>query len=334
MCGFAGFLNLDSGVVCTESTLKHMGEALQYRGPDEESIYQDDQLSLVFRRLAIVDLNGGSQPIWNDSKDVFVVVNGEIYNHIELRELLDESTIFSSQSDSEIILHLYLKFGTKVFERLNGMFSIVIWDTRLKKLTIARDRLGIKPLYYTHINGGLLFASELKALLVHPDCPRDLNWQDLQHVGLQDKQEVSTYVQNVYHFPSGHYLECSKDSKNAPQAYWGIERHLKQNIERSDDDVINLYEDLLSDSIKKRLMADVPVGIFLSGGIDSSLITAIAANHNKNIHCFTVVEKATYESGDVENARKMARSLGVNFYPILFDLDEILEKFNHQLNLI
>lgn len=328
MCGFAGFLNFDSDAVCTESTLKRMGDALKYRGPDEESIYKDDQLSLVFRRLSIVDLDGGSQPIWNDSKNVFVVVNGEIYNHVELRERLDSSTVFNSQSDSEIILHLYLKFGHKTFEMLNGMFSIVIWDTRVKKLTLARDRLGIKPLYYTPLNGGLLFASELKALLIHPDCPRDLNWQDLSQVGLQDKQEVSTYVQNVHHFPSGHFLECSRESKNSPQAYWDIENFLRQNVERTDDDVINLYSDLLNDSTKKRLMADVPVGIFLSGGIDSSLITAIAASQNKNLHCFTVVEKATYESGDVENARKMAHLLGVNFYPILFDLDEILEKFN------
>jgi asparagine synthase (glutamine-hydrolysing) len=165
-----------------------MGEALKFRGPDEETTYQDDYLSFIFRRLSIVVLEGGSQPIWNEDKSIFGAVNGEIYNHLELRDLLEEQDTFKIRSDSEIILHLYQELGSPVFEKLHGMFmfAIVLWDIKKGELILCRDRLGIKPLYYIQTKDGFLLGSELKSILQHPSCPKQINWANLDTPGLQD----------------------------------------------------------------------------------------------------------------------------------------------------
>ncbi|KAA3640000.1 MAG: asparagine synthase (glutamine-hydrolyzing), partial [Proteobacteria bacterium] len=304
-----------------------MGEILRLRGPDEQNIYQDDVLSFVFRRLSIVDLKGGSQPIWNEDESIFVSVNGEIYNHIALRKQLPGQHRFRTDSDSEIVLHLYEAFGVDVFSMLNGMFSLVIWDKNKQQLVMARDRLGIKPLYYSLNDDRLIFGSELKALLVHPDCPRVLKWSDLEQVGVQQKSEVSSYIEGVLHFPAGHYATWQPDKPLSFQSYWNIADSFNRGEDLSVADIENRYDELLEDAVQKRLMADVPVGLFLSGGIDSSLIAALLAKHNANVHCFTVVEKSTYQSGDVENAKKVTESMGLPFYPVLFDLKDMAQQF-------
>ena len=335
MCGFAGFINFEQHWCDSEanlSILKKMGKSLESRGPDAQSIYQDDYFSFVFRRLSIVDLSTGDQPIWNEDHSLFVAVNGEIYNHKELRNELKSSPTFKTESDSEIVLHLYEEYGEKAFEMLNGMFSIVLWDKNQAKLTLARDRLGIKPLYYTLTEKGLIFASELKALLLHPDCPREINWDNLSKIGIQDKSRVSSFLKNVNHFGAGSYACYSKTKGFVESTYWS----LKESLSKSNDTsppvetgtLINQYSELLNDSVDKRLMADVPVGIFLSGGIDSSLIAALASRKNKSIHCFTVVDNATYRCGDVSNARMLAQELDIDFHPILFELKNLVDHFN------
>jgi len=329
VCGFAGFISYTNRMACSETTLKKMGAALRYRGPDDESCYQDEILSFVFRRLSIIDVEGGSQPIWNEDNSVFVAVNGEIYNHLELRDSLKNKHTFSTRSDSEILLHLYEEYGTNAFSMLNGMFAAVIWDKRQNKLILARDRLGIKPLYYTETQSGILFGSELKALLMHPECPRSLDWADMVVPGPLEKPAVPTYIKGVQHLPGGYFATCTSQQFTRTQ-YWDISDSFARPEKTGGDieAIESSYFNLLQDSVKKRLMSDVPVGLFLSGGIDSSTIAALLAKETSNVHCFTVVERTTYKSGDVEQARNVCESLGLPFYPIYFDTDEIANNFS------
>jgi asparagine synthase (glutamine-hydrolysing) len=330
MCGFAGILSLEDSLERSDKILEAMGQMFKYRGPDEQKIYQDAQISFVFRRLAIVDLENGSQPIWDKDKKVFIAVNGEIYNHKELRDTFFPTTSFLTNSDAEVVLHLYLKFGTSAFEKLNGMFAISIWDTRNNELILARDRLGIKPLYYFEQSNGLVFGSELKSLLAHPSCPRTLNWEDLQVPGVQDKPNIPSYIKNIHHFPAGNYAKYSLRSpkKLIFTPYWTIDEHLNKNVDISASEANQKYFQLVQDSLEKRLMSDVPVGLFLSGGIDSSILASLAAKSSKKIHCFTVLESATYHSGDAKIAKKVCEDNGLEFHPIVFSLERLLKNFN------
>lgn len=327
MCGFAGIVNFSGVNNCEDRVLKLMGDALRFRGPDEETQYKDGNLAFVFRRLSIVDVKGGTQPIWNEDKSIFVSINGEIYNHLELRAELKEEHVFTTNSDSEIVLHLYEEIGVKAFEKLNGMFAITLWDCTKKELVLCRDRLGIKPLYIAETSEGYLFGSELKAILQHPACPNDISWSDLKIPGLQDKKNISSYVDGIQHFPAGHYLTISYD-KCEYKKYWTISDYIEKSIKPTESDIKKTYNDLICDSVDKRLMADVPLGVFFSGGLDSSLIAAIASEISTDIHCFTVIDKATYSSGDVDIAKNLADHYGFKFYPILFNSDDLIAKFD------
>ena len=230
MCGIAGFLRFQKQKFDLErrqQILNDMGSAIARRGPDEQTFYDDEMLSFVFRRLSIIDVDGGQQPIWNEDRSIFVAVNGEIYNHRELREPLETNHTFRTQSDSEIVLHLYEEYGEACFERLNGMFAAVLWDTKRKKLLLARDPLGIKPLYYALLDDGLIFGSELKALLMHPECPRELAWNDLEIIGVQQKAEVSTYVEGVQFLGGGCYAAISADRPFTRENFWRIDDHFR-----------------------------------------------------------------------------------------------------------
>ncbi len=327
MCGIAGVISFQEAAR-DSSVIERMTQSLAHRGPDDASFYNDDCLALGFRRLSIVGVENGRQPIWNEDRSVLIAVNGEIYNHLELKDGLKNSHQFSTDSDSEVVLHLYEEQGVEAFKKLNGMFAIVIWDLNKKQLIIARDRLGIKPLYYALSNQKLMFASELKALLIHPDCPNSVNWSDLEILNLQQQSTVSTFVDGVHHLDGGSYAVYDQHQGLQIAKYWDISDHLARENVKKQADYCREYGELLEDAVEKRLMSEVPVGIFLSGGIDSSLITALAAKKTQQLHCFTVVERTTYRAGDVERARKIADQYGVPFYPILFDPMEIANKFN------
>ena len=327
MCGIAGAISFD-GSACSPETLVEMAGSLARRGPDDETLYHDEYLSLAFRRLSIIDVDAGQQPIWNEDEDILISVNGEIYNHLELRDQLKKEHTFRTNSDSEIILHLYEEYGVEALGFLNGMFAVVIWDRRTETLLLARDRLGIKPLYYTISNNKLIFASELKALLMHPDCPRELNWADLEILNLQQKSQISTYVKEVNFLNAGSYAIYDRERGLTKHKYWDIDKAINNASSKSSIDLKNSYEELLHDAVRKRLMSDVPLGVFLSGGIDSSLITAIASKYHSQLHCFTVVERTTYRAGDVQQARDVAKQFEIPFYPILFDTDKIADEFD------
>jgi len=299
------------------------------RGPDEQTIYDDGYLSFVFRRLSIVDVEHGTQPIWNEDESLFVCVNGEIYNHRELREELGGKHRFRTQSDSEAVLHLYEELGVDCFKKLNGMFAVILYCAKSRRLILARDRLGIKPLYWTRTENGLIFASELKALLLHPDCPRELNWRDLDLPMEQQKQKISSYVQGVHHLQAGSHLSVSPDGEISGDTYWSLDQYIcHEDAQFDPQKAIADYEQLIADSTTKRLMSDVPVGLYLSGGIDSSLLAAIASRTNKNLHCFTVVEETTVASGDAPQAEIVANQLGLPLYGARLDVKEIAANFS------
>ncbi|MEJ8568080.1 asparagine synthase (glutamine-hydrolyzing) [Elongatibacter sediminis] len=335
MCGFAGELRL-AGLEGDENerrdVLRAMGRQLARRGPDDEQFHDDGYLSLVFRRLSVIDVEGGRQPLWNEERNLLVTVNGEIYNHADIRSRLRDRHRFASQSDAEAAVHLFEERGEAMLDELNGMFALLVWDTRRRRLLLARDRLGIKPLFYARVGDRLLFASELKALLAHPDCPREFDWRDVEG---SDSMSCSnpTYIRGVEGLPGGHCLVMGEGECAEPRCWWRIEEHFPGpgDVARRSSDWIDTYGELLHDSVHRHLMSDVPVGLFLSGGIDSTLLAALAADGGRDLHCFTVVEDSTLDAGDVEQAERAARHLGFAYHPVRYDPAGLLDRLDFNL---
>lgn len=334
MCGFAGFVTFGtSGKSAAEraAILARMGRSIAHRGPDDEQFFDDGTLALVFRRLSIIDLDGGQQPIRNARGHLLTVFNGEIYNHRELRRQFGPDHRFATNSDCELPMHLFERDGLEGLSQLEGMFAGLIWDEQAQRLLLVRDRLGIKPLYIAQIPGGLLFGSELKALLAHPDCPREIDWQALVQPTFLMRTPVPTYVRGVEHLPGGHHLVCDAENVHS-QAYWRIEDHIARAPFGADaKSYREAYDAGIEQAVVSHLLADVPVGLHLSGGIDSSLIAAIAAHHRADLACFTVVERTSFRAGDVESARRLTSSLGVPWYPVLFDFRTFLDEIQFDL---
>lgn len=338
MCGFAGMIDL-GGLSGTReerlSVLDAMGRQLARRGPDDEQFYDDGLLSFVFRRLAIIDLEGGRQPLWNEDHTVLAAVNGEIYNHHELRDGLRQRHRFRSNSDCEVVVHLYEDRGEDFLDCLNGMFAILVWDLRKRRLLLARDRMGIKPLHYAQVGKALLFASELKALLVHPQCPREFDWTAIPLRSAR-ANVVPSYIRDVHCLLGGQCIAFESSGAVSPRAYWSFADYLGRDDAVQDRTApttpfIDTYDELLSDSVRMRRMSDVEVGLFLSGGIDSSLIAVLAAEWLPNLHCFTVVAEPTVRIGDVEQADRITQQLGLTHHPVVFDLDHLLDDLDFKL---
>jgi len=333
MCGFAGFLTSGTQQLNhsqRESILHKMSEQLSQRGPDDEQFFNSERLSLVFRRLSIIDVVGGKQPIWNQQQTMFVAINGEIYNYKELRSQLESKYRFQTHSDAEVVLHLYAERGIEALHALNGMFALAIWDTQKQELFLARDRLGIKPLYYCQVGSQFIFGSTLTSLLVHPDAPNVPQWQDKTNLSAS-----TSYVKRIKRLPGGHYL-----TYNAQQAtfdvnsYWELSHYFATESEQDHrplQDYITEYRELFVDSVKKQLMSDVPVGAFLSGGLDSSAIVAAASQYKKDLHCFTIVSDFSLEVGDAQAARDLCDYLNLPFHPVWFDPENIIENINFSL---
>jgi asparagine synthase (glutamine-hydrolysing) len=268
MCGIAGFNWRD------ERLIQIVSDTLSHRGPDQWGSYCDDAISLGHRRLSIIDLSEhGRQPISNEDRTIWITYNGEIYNFQELRgRLEDKGHVFKSDTDTEVIVHAYEEYGRECVHRLNGMFAFALWDRRRRELLLARDRLGVKPLYYYHRGGKLVFASEIKAILQVREVEREINQQAVYHyTGYEFVPAPDTIFRHIYKLPPGHYL-LYKDGKASLTRYWDLrfrsEPHTPAYFEE------NLRE-LLTDSVRKRLISDVPLGVFLSGGLDSSAVVAL-----------------------------------------------------------
>ena len=270
MCGFVGYINKEKD---KKENIKKMADLIAHRGPDSEGYYCDENIALGFRRLSIIDLNGGSQPIYNKDKTKVIVFNGEIYNYQELKkELVKKGYKFKTKTDTEVILHGYEEYQEKIVDKLRGMFAFVIYDIKKKEMFAARDFYGIKPFYYTKMDNTFIFGSEIKSFLIHPHFKKELNTKMLEYyLTFQYSAGKETFFKNVYKLMPGHYLKY-KNGKLTIKKYY--------EIKFEEDDTLTYEEwkkgikDRLQDSIKAHKISDVEVGSFLSSGVDSSYIAA------------------------------------------------------------
>ncbi|MBI3546797.1 MAG: asparagine synthase (glutamine-hydrolyzing) [Gammaproteobacteria bacterium] len=279
MCGIAGIFNISSGPAPTEPELSPMIGILHHRGPDGFGYYADDRVGLAHARLSIIDLEGGWQPIHNEDKTVWVVFNGEIFNYIELRQALEKNGHrFYTHSDTEVIVHLYEQHGADFVQHLNGQFAIALWDKTKKRLILARDRTGIRPLFYTQLSGRLLFASEVKSLFRYPGVARQLDFQALAEIFTYwSALPPATIFKNVHTLPPGHYLVAEQE-KIRTVRYWDWVFPETPIAAKPAQEYAEALRELLVDAVRLQLRADVPVGAYLSGGLDSSIVTSVIKN--------------------------------------------------------
>jgi asparagine synthase (glutamine-hydrolysing) len=276
MCGIAGIVSLQ-GKPVFEQELRNMCLAIVHRGPDDEGFYFGTGVGFGMRRLSIIDLDSGRQPVSNEDGSVWVVFNGEIYNFQELRrEMEGRGHVFSTRSDTETIVHLYEEYGKHCVDHLRGMFAFALWDERRRQLLIARDRLGIKPLYYAEIGGRLLFASELKSILQLPEVGRNLNWSAVSHLfSFLSTPPTEAIIDGVHKLEPGHLLTASPGRVPVIERYWDL--NFEPDYGRDEGYFVQRVRGLLEESVRLHMVSDVPLGAFLSGGIDSSSIVATAA---------------------------------------------------------
>ncbi len=333
MCGICGFhysSEFPKSKEAMASILDAMNAALYHRGPDDGGAYLDRSVGLAMRRLAIIDIEGGHQPMTSDDGSLAIVFNGEIYNFLELRKDLEAKGVrFHSHSDTEVVLKLYEDQGEACLNKLNGMFAFAIWDKREHTLLLARDRFGKKPLYYTAIGEGLLFASEMKSLLRHPDCPRALNPDGLALFLSYDYVPApESILAGIFKLPAGHLLRL-KQGKIEVERYWNL-RFSTHGDDGPTKDILSLarsLRDKLKRAVEYRLISDVPLGVFLSGGIDSSLITALMCELRppQSVKTFSIHfdEKSFDESA---YSTQVARHFGTDHHSRLFRSGELLDR--------
>ncbi|HEY3128369.1 MAG TPA: asparagine synthase (glutamine-hydrolyzing) [Acidobacteriota bacterium] len=287
MCGICGKLTFDKGAVVERSLLKLMLDTIRHRGPDDEGVYVAPGVGLGHRRLAIIDLNSGRQPLSNEDGTVWIVFNGEIYNYQELRRyLMTKGHVFKTQSDTEVIVHLYEELGEACVEKLRGMFAFALWDERQTALLLARDRVGIKPLYYSLTNRSLIFASEIKALLADPEVKREVvpNMID-RFLTFYYVPGEETLFQNIYKLAAGSYM-VFRGGKPEIRQYWDLHfEPSRQNLRQAETEL----SELLDEAVKLHMISDVPVGFLLSGGVDSTAMLSLAAGKtDRPISSFTI----------------------------------------------
>jgi asparagine synthase (glutamine-hydrolysing) len=278
MCGIAGVLYSDANRPVDGEVLRTMGASIAHRGPDAEGFLSEPGIGLVHRRLSIIDLKGGSQPLGNEDGSIQVILNGEIYNFQELRTGLEErGHRFRTHSDTEVLVHLYEEHGPALVTRLRGMFAFALWDSSRGKLLLARDRLGIKPLYFYRDAEKFIFGSELKAILVHPGVQRVVAPEALEDfLTFGTIPGVHSIFKHIVRLPAAHVLVVARDSwQAAPRRYWKL--RFEPDHRPGAQEWQERIAAKLAETVRLHLIADVPVGAFLSGGLDSSLVVALAA---------------------------------------------------------
>ncbi|OGO04518.1 MAG: asparagine synthase (glutamine-hydrolyzing), partial [Chloroflexi bacterium RBG_13_56_8] len=282
MCGIVGKFNLSQREPVDVESLAQMLGMIRHRGPDEFGVYLDDQIGLGNARLSIIDLTGGQQPIHNEDESIWIVFNGEIFNYLELRSDLEAAGHhFTTLTDTEVIVHLYEEQGPKCVEALNGQFAIALWDRRRRELYLMRDRLGIRPIYYTQAEGRLLFASEVKALFADPSVHAELDEEALaQAFTFWTTLAPRSIFRDILTVPPGHILRA-KEGRVTVEPYWHLDFSTPTPSERQPrvEDAAAELRELLVDATRLCLRADVPVGAYLSGGLDSSATCALVRRY-------------------------------------------------------
>lgn len=322
MCGIAGILSLDGRPVSLED-LQEMCAALGHRGPDDEGAYLGNgrRVGLAMRRLSIIDIKTGHQPVSNEDGSVWVVLNGEIYNFRELRRDLEgRGHTFRTATDTEVIVHLYEEYGPRCVDHLRGMFAFALWDDRLKQLLVARDRIGIKPLYYARIGHRLLFASELKALLQSPEVDRTLNWSAVGHLfTFLTTPPEDSIIEGVHKLLPAHILIASPGRGLRIERYWDLT--FQPDYGKSEAYFVERLRELLEESVRLHLVSDVPLGGFLSGGIDSSSVVATMARLTGSpVKTFSIgFNEAGYSEAGY--ARLVADRFGTEHHELILEPD-------------
>jgi asparagine synthase (glutamine-hydrolysing) len=329
MCGISGILNLREAAPPDRGELERMIAALYHRGPDGARFYQDQTVGMAHARLSIIDLDGGWQPMHNERKTVWVVFNGEIFNYIELRATLEaQGHRFYTNSDTEAIVHLYEQYGLAFVDHLNGQFAIALWDIERKRLVLARDRTGIRPLFYTVARDRLIFASEVKALFFDASVPRRLDPVALAEVFTYwSALPPETVFEGISQLPPGH-LMVAEAGKLSVRRYWDWDfpRGAAQSS-KSADELAQEVRDLLIDSVRLQLRADVPVGAYLSGGLDSSVVVSLIRHYTRNpLRTFSI----SFEDAEFDESRyqqELVQHLGTDHTNFRCTRRDIAEAF-------
>jgi asparagine synthase (glutamine-hydrolysing) len=327
MCGVAGYVNFRTGVAPDRDLIARMADAVIHRGPDDSGCFQDESVGFGFRRLRIIDLVSGNQPLFNEDRSLVLMCNGEIFNYKELRRgLIERGHTFATQCDVEVLLHLYEERGAALLQELNGQFAFVLYDRKARRLLLARDHVGINPLFYTMAGDTFVFGSEIKSILQHPLVRREVDLTGLDQVlcfpGLVSPR---TMFKGIRSLESGHYLTVSAEGVRNEE-YWDLDypRADEAVAEMAEAEAVASLGDLFARSVRYRLQSDVPVGFYLSGGLDSSLIAGMiareapgAANHSFSIG-FTDerISETSYQ-------RLMAERVGSCHEEIVFDWSQI-----------
>lgn len=324
MCGICGKLNFDREARVSQPLLKAMADSISHRGPDDEGFYVSGQVGLGFRRLSIIDLAGGHQPMCNEDESVWIVFNGEIYNYKDLRlDLLNKGHVFRTHSDTETIVHLYEEFGDQCVEKLRGMFGFAIWDQRKRKLLLARDRTGIKPLYYGVTDHTLVFGSEMKALLVDPEIKREVQTSTIDRFLTFDYVAGNdTLFKNIYKLPPGS-LMVVQNGKLEIKQYWDL--HFAAGsltMAQAEEQLLALIEE----SVALHMISDVPVGFLLSGGVDSTAMLSLATRKtDKPISSYTVGFANAGIADERPFARMAAEKYGSQHHEITISSKEFMD---------
>jgi asparagine synthase (glutamine-hydrolysing) len=324
MCGIAGFVDINDGgtLIADRDRVQAMCDVMRHRGPDDQGIHVEAGVALGMRRLSIIDLATGHQPIHNEDRNVWVVFNGEIYNYGQLRAELEAlGHRFYTSSDTETIVHGYEQWGPAVFSHLRGMFAIAIWDARSRTLLLGRDRPGIKPLYYTEAAARLFFGSEAKCLLCNPEVDRTLDPAALDHylAYLYTPRDRAIF-RGMRKLPPGHYLQVA-DGRVALHRYWELPATI--TFRGSEHEALESLEQTLADAVAAHMISDVPLGAFLSGGIDSSVVVALMARASRQrVKTFSIgFDEPAFD--ELPHARKVAKYLGTEHHEFVVRPDAL-----------
>lgn len=321
MCGICGVYAYDQRLEINPSILKQMCDTIIHRGPDDDGYYHNGSVSLGSRRLSIIDLQYGRQPMTNEDQSIWLVYNGEIYNYPDLRaRLIAKGHTIRTQSDTEVIIHAYEEYGEACASEFNGMFAFALWDENKQQLLIARDRLGIKPLFYTNQGGRFIFGSELKALLAAPGIELELNPAAVdQFLTLEYIPAPHTIYKNIYKLLPAHYMTV-KNGHIRMASYWEIPQ---EPICQPEEVCVEIVRDLLQEAVRMQMISDVPVGAFLSGGIDSSAVVALMAQaSNEQIRTFAIgFEDNSYN--EIDYARRIAAKFHTSHHEEIIQPDMI-----------
>lgn len=329
MCGIAGVFNYGNGKAVNEGILHGMCAVISHRGPDGEGFYIDPaaRVGLGHRRLSIIDLEGGVQPMSNADESVWIVFNGEIYNYPELKKELEAKGYkFRTRSDTEVIIHMYSAYGEAAFDRLNGIFAFAIYDKNKKNLMLVRDHYGVKPLYYWNQSGKLLFSSEMKAILQDPDVVRQMDMHAFDaYMTFRYNPSPETLFEGIHKLYPGCYMKFSEQGQTL-HSYRRPPQKVNHKI--SEEDAVGEYRRLLESAVSRQLLSDVPVGLLLSGGVDSAVLGFLMQKHyTGKIKTFTIGFEGAGDYNELADAKATSKFIGSEHYEMMLSKEEYMDFF-------